>query len=288
MSLRLGLLAWRVSAQTGLDAWAARLDAEVARAAAAGAQLAVMPEYAPLEMASGAAPDAAGELARAVALAPAALAAAREVARRHRIWLLPGTLPFSREGRIVNRAPLIAPDGRVAMQDKHVMTRFEAEQWGVSPGDPPCVFATPWGHIGIAICFDAEFPALVRAQVEAGAWLILVPSCTDTMHGFNRVRIAAHARAMENQCFTAVIPTVGDAPWSAALDANRGFAAVFGPVDRGFPEDGLLARGALDQGEWVFADLDPARLTAVRETGAVRNHTSWPAPPPPCPDAAWH
>ncbi len=288
MSLRLGLLAWRVSAQTGLDAWAARLEAEVASAAAAGVQLAVMPEYAPLEMASGAAPDAAGELARAVALAPEALAAAREVARRHRLWLLPGTLPFSRDGRIVNRAPLISADGRVAMQDKHVMTRFEAEQWGVSPGDPPSVFATPWGRIGIAICFDAEFPALVRAQVEAGAWLILVPSCTDTMHGFNRVRVAAHARAMENQCFTAVIPTVGDAPWSAALDTNRGYAAVFGPIDRGFPEDGLLARGALDQGEWVFADLDPARLEAVRERGAVRNHASWPAAPPPCADAAWH
>ncbi len=173
------------------------------------------------------------------------------------------------------------------MQDKHVMTRFEAEQWGVSPGALPRVFATPWGRIGIAICFDAEFPTLVRAQVEAGAWLILVPSCTDTMHGFNRVRIAAAARAMENQCFVAVIPTVGDAPWSAALDANRGYAAVFGPADRGFPEDGVLARGTLDQGEWLFADLDPRRLAAVRETGAVRNHANWPPPPPPCQDATW-
>jgi len=61
---------------------------------------------------------------------------------------------------------------------------------------------------------------------------------------------------------------------------NRGFAAVFGPVDRGFPEDGLLARGALDAPGWVFADLDPMRLAAVREDGAVRNHASWPVPPP--------
>ena len=292
MMLRLGLLQWRVSADAGLDSWIARLDREVAHAAMHGAQMVLMPEYAPLEMASGTAPDAAGELARAVALAPAAVEAAREVARRRRMWLLPGTLPFADRppaegGRVVNRAVLISPEGRVATQDKHVMTRFEAEQWGVSPGAPPSVFETPWGRIGIAVCFDAEFPNLVRAQVAAGAWLILVPACTDTLHGFNRVRIAAAARAMENQCFVAIAPTVGDAPWSAALDANRGCAAVHGPVDRGFPEDGVLARGAMDQEQWVFCDLDPRRLDAVRADGAVRNHARWPADPPPCPVAAW-
>lgn len=281
--LRLGMLQWRVSATTGLDAWAARLDRAVAEAAGHGAQLLLMPEYAPMEMATGDAPDVAAELARAVALAPAALAAAREVARRHGVFLLPGTLPFGDGSRVVNRAPLIAPDGRVAFQDKHVMTRFEAEQWGVAPGAPPAVFATPWGIVGIAICFDCEFPALVRAQVEAGAWLVLVPTCTDTMHGFNRVRLAARARAMESQCFMAIAPTVGTSPWSAALDDNRGYAAVFGPVDRGFPEDGVIARGALDTGQWVYADLDRARIDAVRVDGAVRNHASWPADPPPCP-----
>jgi predicted amidohydrolase len=204
------------------------------------------------------------------------------VARRHGVWLLPGTLPFRDGQRIVNRAPLIAPSGAVAYQDKHVMTRFEAEEWGVSPGQPPALFETPWGRIGIAICFDSEFPNLIRAQVEAGAWLILVPSCTDTLHGFHRIRIAAAARAMENQCFVCIAPTVGEAPWSGALDHNRGYAAAFGPVDRGFPEDGILARGALDAPECVYADLDSARLTSVRQDGAVRNHASWPSDPPPC------
>jgi predicted amidohydrolase len=131
-----------------------------------------------------------------------------------------------------------------------------------------------------------EFPKHVRAQVEAGAWLILAPSCTDTMHGFNRVRFAACARALENQCYVAVTPTVGDAPWSAALDRNRGFAAVYGPIDRGFPEDGLLARGALDAAQWVFCDLDPARIEAVRADGAVRNHRDWPTGPVAPPQAA--
>jgi predicted amidohydrolase len=117
----------------------------------------------------------------------------------------------------------------------------------------------------------------VRAQVEAGAWLILAPSCTDTQWGFNRVRLAARARALENQCYVAVAPTVGSAPWVATLDENRGYAAVFGPVDRGFPEDGVLAQGTPDEPGWIYADLDPARLDAVRQDGGVRNHRDWPA-----------
>ena len=282
-ALRIGLLQWKISRTAGLAAWADRLDREVAEAARHGAELLVLPEYAALELAAGETPDLARELAAACDAAEAAVEAAAVIARRHGVWLLPGTLPFRMGEKIHNRAPLIAPNGAVAFQDKHVMTRFEAEEWGIAPGAPPAVFATPWGRIGIAICFDLEFPALVRAQIEAGAWLILAPSCTDTLAGFNRVRIAAAARAMENQCFVAIAPTVGAAPWCATLDMNRGYAAVFGPVDRGFPHDGVLARGAMDQPQWIYADLDPARLAEVRMHGAVRNHLAWPAPPPPCP-----
>lgn len=281
--VRLGLCQWAIGAGGGVESWAGRLDREVAAAVRQGAELLVMPEYAPLELAAGPVPDLARELADAAAAAPAALAAAREVARRHGAWLIPGTLPFAVPGGIVNRAPLIGADGAVAWQDKHVMTRFEAEEWGIAAGAPPAVFETPWGRIGIAICFDLEFPQLVRAQVEAGAWLVVAPSCTDTMAGFNRVRIAAAARAMENQCFVGIAPTVGLAPWCGTLDVNRGHAAVFGPVDRGFPEDGVIARGALDAAQWVFATLDPAALAAVRRDGAVRNHQAWPPAPPPCP-----
>jgi predicted amidohydrolase len=166
------------------------------------------------------------------------------------------------------------------------MTRFESERWGISRGADPRVFATPWGLLGVSVCYDVEFPKHVRAQVEAGAWLILAPACTDTMHGFNRVRLAAQARALENQVFVAVAPTVGEAPWSASLDVNRGFAGVFGPVDRGFPEDGVLARGPLDVPGWVYCTLDPARLERVRREGAVLNHRDWPTGPVPPPTPA--
>jgi len=280
--LRVAMLQWQVQPCDGLAGWAARLDRVVAEAAGHGARLLLLPEYAPLEFAAGQVPDVAAELAAAIEFAPDAVALASGIARRHGVWLVPGSLPFRVGDHVVNRAPLLSPGGAVAFQDKHVMTRFEAEHWGMQPGTPPAVFDTAFGRIGLAVCFDAEFPHLVRAQVEAGAWLILVPACTDTLHGFNRVRLAAAARAMENQCYACLAPTVGDAPWCGTLDRNRGFAAAFGPVDRGFPDDGVLARGALDEAQWVYADLDPARLEAVRRDGAVRNHLAWPPAPPPC------
>jgi predicted amidohydrolase len=281
-ALRLGVLPWQIRPVPGLDAWARRLDREVAVAAGQGAQMLLLPEYAALEMAAQPAPDMAAELRAGLALAPQAVEIARAVAARHGVWLLPGTMPFVVDGHVHNRAPLIAPDGRVAYQDKRIMTRFEAELWRIDPGQNPAVFDTPWGPIGIAICYDLEFPPLVRAQIEAGAWLILAPSCTDSLAGFNRVRIAAAARAMENQCFVALAPTTGMAPEIATLDENRGHAAVFGPVDRGFPDDGMIATGALDEGAWIFADLDPACLAAVRAGGAVFNHADYPPAPPPC------
>ncbi|MEO3471811.1 carbon-nitrogen hydrolase family protein [Roseomonas sp. CAU 1739] len=281
--MRLGLLQYGVGRPGSVADFAQALEERLEHGRA-GADLLVLPEYACVELgaalAGGDAADEAGELAAVVAAAPDILAAMRQAARRLGVWLLPGTLPVRRpDGRVVNRAPLIDPDGRMAVQEKRAMTRFEAERWGVAQGADPGVFDTPWGRIGVSVCYDVEFPKHVRVQVEAGAWVVLAPSCTDTMHGFNRVRIGAAARAMENQCYVAITPTVGLAPWSAALDVNRGHAAVFGPVDRGFPEDGVLARGALDMEEWVFCTLDPARLTAVRDDGQVRNHRDWPSRP---------
>lgn len=283
-SLRIGTLAYQVTGPASFEDYAAKFDALVAEATSHGAELLVMPEYACMELAAAApgAGDVARELAAVCSRRDSLLELFRAAAMRHAVWLLPGTLPWAEGGRIRNRAPLISPDGSVRFQDKSVMTRFESESWNIAPGAPPSVFATPSGPIGIAICYDLEFPPLVRAQIEAGAWLILAPSCTDTLHGFNRVRLSARARALENQCYVVVSPTVGACPSLATLDDNHGYACVFGPVDRGFPPDGVIARGPLDTPGWLFADLDPLRLDGVRREGAVRNHRDYPkAPIPP-------
>ncbi|HTZ71332.1 MAG TPA: carbon-nitrogen hydrolase family protein [Acetobacteraceae bacterium] len=286
MSLRIALAQFPITGPARLEQFWHKVDAILGDAASGGAALAVLPEYACMETAAcfpGAGSPTA-ELAAVSAIAADLLQGFRDAARRHKIWLLPGTLPWQSGARVLNRAPLIAPDGRLAWQEKSIMTRFEAESWGVCSGGAPRVFTTEFGRIGIAICYDVEFPALVHAQAAAGAWLILAPSCTDSLHGFNRVRLSARARALENQCFVAVAPTVGNAPHLASVDENHGYAAVFGPVDRGFPDDGVIVRGALDEAGLVFADLDPHKLEAVRNDGAVRNFRDWPDNPPACAD----
>ena len=130
-------------------------------------------------------------------------------------------------------------------------------------------------RVGVAICYDSEFPLPVRAQYEAGARLLVVPSCTDTAAGATRVRIGCLARALENRLFVAQSVTAGLAAWSPALDVNTGEAAIFAPMDVGFPDDGVVAQ---TQGEqvWALAELDIAALDGSRARAQVANDRDWP------------
>jgi predicted amidohydrolase len=282
--MRLAAFAWTVERTRTVEAFAARLDRALGDLARQKVDLVMMPEYAGVEVgaARAAGCGARAEAMEAAALATALEAAMADAAQRHGLWLLGGSLPVQEGGRLVNRATLFAPDGRRAVQRKGRMTRFESEEWGVASGGPPAAIETPWGRLGVAICYDAEFPPIVRAMVTAGAWLVLVPACTDSTAGATRVTISARARAIENQCFVAVAPTVGHAPWCESLDANHGRAGIYGPADRGFPADGIIAEGAEDAPGAVIADLDPGALERVREHGAVRNHRDWPDEPIAC------
>jgi predicted amidohydrolase len=198
-----------------------------------------------------------------------------ELARSYGVHILAASGPSRRsDGSFVNAARLFAPSGRMAAQEKLIMTPFE-RSWGVSGGSGIKVFETALGRIGVAICYDSEFPLLVRAQAEAGADLILIPSCTEFLSGYNRVRTAALARALENTCATILAPTIGDAPWSPAIDCNRGAAGVFVPAERGLSETGVLVEGRHDRAGWVFAEIDVARLALIKKTGEMRNAADW-------------
>ena len=170
------------------QAYAAKIGRWVTAAADEGARLLVFPEYGAMELASlfpepvpgdlhGQLPAVAGLEARVVELH-------QELARRHGVYILGGSLPAEvSPGRFHNRAWLYGPDGRSGFQDKVMMTRFERETWGISGGRELRLFDTALGRIGICICYDVEFPLLARALVEAGAELILAPSDTETLRG---------------------------------------------------------------------------------------------------------
>ena len=118
----------------------------------------------------------------------------------------------------------------------------------------------------------------MRRLVAAGAEVIAVPSCTDAPVGYHRVRVACQARALENQCYVVQAPTVGTAPWSIAVDENVGAAGVYGPPDRGFPDDGVIAQGAYCEPGWVIADVDLDAIARVRAEGQVLGHRDWDLP----------
>ena len=115
-----------------------------------------------------------------------------------------------------------------------------------------------------------------RALTEAGADLLLAPSCTETLAGFTRVRVGSMARALENQCPVVHAPLVGEAPWCAGVERNRGRAAIYGPPDAGWPETGILAEGGMDQPGWVVASVSREQIARTRADGVVLTQRHWP------------
>ncbi len=280
--IRVAAAQYPLEALGTLAAYRDKLARWVAEAAGNGARLLVFPEYGAMEYASAAGAAAAADLQASLAAVSDALpemdAAHAELARQHRVHILASSGPSQRGTRHVNAARLFCPAGKAGVQEKLMMTPFE-RAWGIAAGETLRVFDTALGRIGVAVCYDCEFPLLVRAQAEAGAELVLVPSCTEFLSGYHRVRTAALARALENGCATVLSPTVGDAPWSPAVDRNAGAAGVFGPADHELSETGVLAEGQVNRPGWVYADIDTAELRRVRESGEMRNSTDWSAQP---------
>lgn len=281
-----GALLTVAAAQYGvefLECWqmyASKMAYLVEEAAAQGAQVLVFPEYACLELASLFSAEIHTNLHKQLValqeLLPNYLHLHRTLAQRYGVYLVASSFPVQLDdGSYRNRAYFCLPDGSCDFQDKLMMTRFESELWHISPGDALKLFPTPWGPVGIGICYDNEFPLIARRQVELGAQVILAPSCTDTLAGYHRVRIGCQARALENQCYVVMAPVVGTVDWSAAMDVHIGAAGIFTPVDVGFPSDGILAQGELNHRQWLIAELDLSLLAAVRQNGQVLNHRDW-------------
>jgi predicted amidohydrolase/GNAT superfamily N-acetyltransferase len=266
-----------------LGDWA-RYEAKIARwvdeAARNGARLLLFPEYFSMELASLFPAEIhtslPAQLPALQSVLPRFLELFAAQAKRHDVIICAGSFPVRVGDGYRNRSYLFHGDGRSEFQEKLQMTRFENEQWLIQAGGDVRVFDTALGRIAINVCYDSEFPLIARRQVEMGADLILVPSCTDTVAGYWRVRIGSQARALENQCYVVQASTVGSAPWSPAVDVNVGAAAIYTPVDRGFPDDGVLASGTLNAAQWVYADVDLGAIVQVRSEGQVFNFRDWP------------
>jgi predicted amidohydrolase len=279
-TLKVAAAQYPIDQPATLDAWRDKIVRWVADGAATGAEVLVFPEYAAIEQAAALGEKVYGDLdatLQAVAeLEGDRVALHQDLAAKHRVHILVGSGPSRKgEGRYVNAAQLVTPKGSVGIQEKLIMTPFETD-WGISAGTQLRVFDTVLGLVGINICYDSEFPLIARAMAEAGAELLLVPSCTERVSGYHRVRTGSRARALENQIATVVSPTVGDALWSPAVDKNTGSAGIYVPSEQTVSDTGILAQGELNAAQWVTADVDMARLRHLRTSGEMRNYIDWP------------
>ena len=269
-----------VGCPADFDEFASKQRRLLAEAAAHGVQVAVLPEFLSLELAGMFTPAVQGDLHASLAaiqpLRTAWLDLFGGLARETGMHLLAGSFLLAQaDGRYRNRSDLFAPDGSQHWQDKLQLTGFERSVGTIEGGDALKVMQIDDVRAGIAICYDSEFPLPVRAQYEAGARLLLVPSCTDTAAGATRVQVGCLARALENRIFVVQAVTTGQASWSPALDENTGEATLYAPMDAGFPADGILAR-TRDAQLWAVADLDFDLLERTRADAQVANDRDWP------------
>ena len=269
-----------VGRPASFDEFASKQRRLLAEAAAHGVQVAVLPEFLSLELAGMFTPAVQGDLHASLAaiqpLRTAWLDLFGGLARETGMHLLAGSFLLAQaDGRYRNRSDLFAPDGSQHWQDKLQLTGFERSVGTIEGGDALKVMQIGDVRAGIAICYDSEFPLPVRAQYEAGARLLLVPSCTDTAAGATRVQVGCLARALENRIFVVQAVTTGQASWSPALDENTGEATLYAPMDAGFPADGILAR-TRDAQLWAVADLDFDLLERTRADAQVANDRDWP------------
>ncbi|MCE8040369.1 carbon-nitrogen hydrolase family protein [Halomonas sp. MCCC 1A11062] len=279
--MRVAVAKYPIGMPADFDAFARRQAACLAEAKALGARIAVLPEYLSLELAASFASEVRSDLhASMAALQPLRQAWCnlyRRLARELDLHIVPGSFLLEvSEGRYRNRADWFAPDGLHGWQDKLQLTGYEKSSGVIEPGDALHGFDCDGHQVGIAVCYDVEFPLPVRAQYEAGVRLLLVPSCTDTAAGATRVRVGCLARALENRFFVAQAVTAGEAAWSPALDVNTGEATLYAPMDHGFPADGVLA-ATHGEALWACHEIDLSALERSRESAQVANDRDWPA-----------
>ncbi len=277
--MKIAVARYSVGSPVDFETFAARQREVLGEAAALGARIAVLPEYLSLELAATFRRHIFSDL-------PASLAAIQQyrqawlelfttIARELDMHVVAGSfLLDTGHGRYRNRCDWFTPSGEHLWQDKLQLTGFEKGTGLIDAGDALKVFDIEGIRIGVAICYDSEFPLPVRRQYEAGARLLVVPSCTDTAAGATRVRVGCLARALENRMFVAQSVTAGLAEWSPALDVNTGEAAIYAPMDVGFPADGVLAQTAEGQ-TWALAELDFAAFEASRGSAQVANDRDW-------------
>ncbi len=201
------------------------------------------------------------------------LGAAADWARRHGVWLLAGTFPEAAGGeRVFNTSVLLSPEGtRVAVYRKiHLFDVDLSDQGGdpyqesatIAAGDEPVLAQTPFGPVGLSVCYDLRFPELYRRYTAEGARFLTVPSAFARETGKDHWEVLLRARAVENQCFV-----LAPAQWGAhgPERSSYGRAMVVDPW-------GLVLARAPDRPCVLLADCDLEAQDRIRKALPCLRH----------------
>ena len=220
-------------------------------AVASGAELVCLPEYCGgLKSEDGLfAPPTAPEQRHPV------LEGLRGFASDNRVWMLIGSIAVDGPGdRLINRGYLVDGRGGIrARYDKIFLfdvdlspTQQYRESMVIAPGEHAVLADTPWGRLGMSICYDLRFPQLYRALAQAGAEILAVPAAFTKVTGEAHWHVLNRARAIENgavvvaPCAVGAVPGGGAAyghslvisPWGEVLaDGGDGVGYVVTTVD---------------------------------------------------------
>lgn len=200
-----------------------------------------------------------------------ALKAWRKLADELDIWLLAGSMVIKiAEGKLVNRAYMIAPDGAIAAKyDKIHMFDVDlpnGERYRESdlfqPGDKAVLVDSPWGGIGITICYDVRFPHLYRALAKAGANMIWTSAAFTRTSGKAHWHVMQRARAIETGCWILAPAQCGDHEDGRS---TYGHAVIVSPW-------GEVVADAGEEPGYIVADLDLTRVADARQSIPTLRH----------------
>ena len=194
-----------------------------------------------------------------------ALAAFRALAAETGAWLLGGSLSVRLAGdRVANRSHLIDAKGAVrASYDKIHMFDVDleggesyCESATYRPGESTTLAETPWGLLGMTVCYDLRFPQLYRDLAHAGAIMLSVPSAFTRPTGVAHWEVLLRARAIENAAYVFAPAQCGEHPHGRKTWGHSLIVDPWGTV----LTDGGEAPG------YVIAEIDPAKVAAVRKS----------------------
>lgn len=192
-----------------------------------------------------------------------ALAGLRALAAETGVTLLVGSLAVKLSAeKVANRSFLLDPTGGiVASYDKLHMFDVDLpsgesyrESSTFQPGSRSVVAPTPWGKLGMTVCYDLRFPALYRALAEAGATMLSVPSAFTRPTGQAHWHILLRARAIETGCFVIAPAQTGE---HAEGRKTYGRSLIVDPW-------GVVLADGGDEVGVVMAELDLDRVAEVR------------------------